>query len=217
MVDVPSIPGYIVVYKATNKKNGKSYIGLSKDFNYRRSRHILDSRRGSQLHFHRALRKYGEDSFEWCIIYECSSLYLASSTEQLLIKHYNTYKNGYNMTTGGESRWTKVTSEETKRRLSVLYKGKTYEEIHGTEKATAIKQKQSKAHKGRVFTNEHKRKMSEANKRRWKEGNIGRKGKPCIVFGKQFRNGKDAATELGISEPTLRKWIKLGKNGARYL
>lgn len=209
--------GYYFVYRATNKLNNKSYIGITKDFQYRHYRHFLDTGNGSQLHFHRALRKYGEDAFEWTILYRCSDEHSASIIEQQCVKFYDSYTNGYNMTTGGQRGWKKVTAEETKRKLSALYKGKSFEERHGTERAAEIKHKQSSAHKGKQVSQDTRKRMSEANKRRWKEGTIGRKGKPCTVNGKQYENGKEAADCLGIASSTLRNWIKQGKNGARYL
>lgn len=211
------LPGYYFVYRATNKANGKVYIGITNDFTYRQYHHFLDARRGCPLHFHRAIRKHGEHAFEWAILSRCSCADLASVTEQKDIEFYDSYRNGYNMTTGGQQGWSKTTSEETKRKLALLYKGKTYEDIHGPKRAPLIRQKQSDAHRGRRFTEEHRKKLSEANKRRWTKGNIGRVGKPCEVFGQQFKNGREAADALNISSVTLRKWIKQGKNGARYL
>lgn len=171
--------GYYFVYRATNKINGKVYIGITNDFAYRQYRHFRDAKAGCPVHFHRAIRKYGEDAFEWTIMFHCSDENVASITEQKTIAFYDSYHNGYNMTTGGQRGWKKVTSEETKQKLSALYKGKTYEEIHGAKKATKIKRKQSDAHKGKHVSQETRTRMSEANKRRWQEGTIGRKGKPC--------------------------------------
>lgn len=210
---------YNIVYKATNKINDKSYIGLSKrDLETRIKEHHKAVRRGSKSHFHRALRKYGLENFKWCILNFCSSNEGTSLNEQKMIKHYNSYENGYNMTTGGESNWTKVTSEETKQKLSKLYKGKTYEEIHGTEMAKEIKTKQSKWHTGKHVSEETRKRMSEANKRRWVEGNnIGKKGKACLVLGVEYSSMKEAIDDLKIYKDKLKRWIATGKNGAKLL
>lgn len=68
-------------------------------------------------------------------------------------------------------------SEEMKIKLSILYKGKTYEEIYGEDRAKEIKEKQknkvcsqetkkkiSKANKGRKKSKETRKKLSETNK-----------------------------------------------------
>lgn len=56
----------------------------------------------SQFKFHRALRKYGWDDFEWEII--CQSKdgeYLYNTIEDHFINYYNSITNGYNLTGGG--------------------------------------------------------------------------------------------------------------------
>lgn len=202
---------YKRVYKATNKKTGKSYIGLSKhSLEHRRSEHLKDARRNSPTHFHRALRKYGADAFNWCTLYLCSSPTLTSLTERMMIKQFDTYQTGYNMTTGGESNWTKVVSDATRKKLSEAGKGRRVSQ--------STRKKMSQSSKGRIFTNSHREKLSQANKRRWQEGgNIGKKGKPCVVNGVYYPTCSEAIKQNNISGPTFRKWVKLGKNGAAIL
>lgn len=98
------------IYKATNILNDKSYIGLTKELNCRQRRHYDDAIGGSPTHFHRAIRKYGMTVFEWEILAECSTREEAGNLEIELISEHDTFANGYNMTTGGESGWT-VTDE----------------------------------------------------------------------------------------------------------
>lgn len=62
------------IYKATNKINGKIYIGrTSYDKLYKRiNTHIWYARhRKSNIPFSNALRKYGRENFEWEILEEC--------------------------------------------------------------------------------------------------------------------------------------------------
>ena len=63
----------------------------------------------------------------------------------------------------------KKVSDETKKKLSLLYKGKTLEEIHGIKKAKIIKEKISIANKGErnsMFGKKHTRKsMVKSSKR----------------------------------------------------
>lgn len=93
----------IIIYMATNKVNGKKYIGKTiRGLKKRKSQHLRDVRNGSQSHFHRAIRFYGEDVFVWEVIY------VGSSDEEILQKEiefisiHDTYNNGYNLTKGGE-------------------------------------------------------------------------------------------------------------------
>jgi len=49
-----------IVYKITNKKNGKSYIGKTEySLEHRWNRHLSSAKNGSKFRFHSAIRKYG--------------------------------------------------------------------------------------------------------------------------------------------------------------
>ena len=54
-----------VIYKATNKINGHSYIGFDVKWPYRKANHKSRMKKGSTLVFHNALRSYGFENFEW--------------------------------------------------------------------------------------------------------------------------------------------------------
>lgn len=88
------------IYKITNKINGKVYIGQSINIERRWKEHISDKRKNSLIHL--AIEKYGEKNFNFEIIEECSQSDL-NQKEQYWIKEYNSFKNGYNLTRGGNS------------------------------------------------------------------------------------------------------------------
>lgn len=93
----------MLVYLVTNKINGKQYIGKSvASLNQRKSNHYSSAKGGSETNFHRALRKYDEESFEWKALTECKSKNELNEKEMFYIEKYNTYKQGYNMTNGGD-------------------------------------------------------------------------------------------------------------------
>lgn len=90
------------IYKATNKINGKIYIGQTVDFEKRKKEHELDRRNKNSI-FHRAIDKYGIENFEWEIIDSFNSKYGSDYLERFYIELYKSYKpNGYNMTKGGD-------------------------------------------------------------------------------------------------------------------
>ena len=71
--------------------------------------------------------------------------------------------------TDGRSHLGKIHSDKTKKFLSDLRKGKTYEEIYGEEKAKELRIKRSTQKppmEGKRHTKEARKKISEANKRR---------------------------------------------------
>lgn len=88
-----------IIYKITNKVNGKSYIGQTRytlEFRWRQHIHKKDN-----VYFHNAIHKYGEDNFSKEVLEECE-LENLDSREIYYIAKYDTFNNGYNLTIGGE-------------------------------------------------------------------------------------------------------------------
>ena len=143
-----------VIYKATNKVNGKSYIGFASNFEERQIEHRRDSdnkKRG--YHFHRAIRKYGWDNFEWTILKEDAT----TEDEISLIEQHDTYRNGYNCTKGGDGTVGHICSEDTKK-ISESNIGRKWSE----EQRKRISEKRRS--NGRKITPEHARKLHEGRK-----------------------------------------------------
>ena len=96
------------IYKATNKINGKSYIGYDSAWPQRKHDHKSQAKlgKGKSRIFLNAIRKHGWDFFEWTIEYQSSDEdFTRSIMEEYFIRYHNThyiYGNGYNMTYGGE-------------------------------------------------------------------------------------------------------------------
>lgn len=96
---------YGIIYQAVNRTNGLSYIGLTKrGLNTRRAGHHYAAFSNiSELYFHRAIRKYGTDAFDWSEIDRADSLEELNRLESHHIKRLGTYgSNGYNLTHGGD-------------------------------------------------------------------------------------------------------------------
>lgn len=104
--------GYI--YKCECLITGKIYIGQTiQDYKERWRCHIKSSFNekdpGYDHHFHRAIRKYGKENFKWEIIetITCEELEnlrnILNSLEIKYISMFDSYKNGYNSTLGGDS------------------------------------------------------------------------------------------------------------------
>jgi len=92
----------MILYEAYNKNNGKVYVGLTTHtLNHRKSQHLRSAKSGSNLHFHKALRKYGPDSFEWSVVMVCDSLTSLQEKEKLLISLHEPWQL-YNKSLGGE-------------------------------------------------------------------------------------------------------------------
>jgi group I intron endonuclease len=152
-----------VIYKATNTINGKAYVGYSENLEKRKREH---KRCGK--YFHSAIKKYGEDAFEWQILKEDATL----EDEIRLIAEHETFEKGYNLTKGGEGILGYSHSQETKQKLRKAGKGRKCSPLqletlrrnaelmkvrgHSEE----VKQRISSSHKGKVFSEEHKMNIS---------------------------------------------------------
>lgn len=135
----------MIIYKITNIKNGKIYIGqTSRSLKSRWRGHCssAEHNRSNNL-FHNAISKYGKESFIVEIIDFANSQEELDLLEKTHIdKHESLFPNGYNLKTGGKS-------------------NNKYSDIS--------KSKMSAAKIGKLHSDTTKKKMSESHKAMWKE------------------------------------------------
>lgn len=143
----------MIIYTATNKLNGKIYVGqTTRSLKRRIWEHSKDTSRKSLIN--QAIKKYGIENFDWKIIFDAGSLEELNIKEIEFVEFYNSVApNGYNLTYGGLN--TRL-SEITKQKLSEVNKGKKHTE--------ETRLKMSLSRKGKKHSEEHKRKISEAHK-----------------------------------------------------
>jgi group I intron endonuclease len=92
------------IYKATNKINGKVYIGFThKTLNERVAGHTRSALvKQKNTKFYAAIRKYGIKNFVFEIIYQSKDKkHCHNVMENYFIKEYDSIQNGYNQTEGG--------------------------------------------------------------------------------------------------------------------
>lgn len=93
----------IGIYKYQNKINGQIYIGQSVNIETRQKQHLYDAmNRPDTTGVDLAIAKYGIDNFDFEILEECPKEQL-NEREIYWIDFYDSYKNGYNRTIGGDS------------------------------------------------------------------------------------------------------------------
>jgi group I intron endonuclease len=145
------------IYRIINKIDSKSYIGQtifdnpSKRWNTHKSNFKKEKH---QEYLYRAIRKYGIENFEFSIICICKKEEL-SQLECNYIKEYNTFGNGYNMTSGGEGTRGYKASEETRKKISLAGKGRVPTE--------ETRKKLSISNKGRKVSEETREKLRKAS------------------------------------------------------
>lgn len=115
------------IYKIENKLNGKIYIGKTlKTVQERWKEHCHDFKRErcEKRPLYSAMNKYGIENFFIEEIEQCEANIL-SEREKYWIEYYNSFKYGYNATTGGDGR----SYLDYDLILSLWQEGKTAKEI----------------------------------------------------------------------------------------
>lgn len=129
----------MIVYKVENKKSKKVYIGQTKyDLSRRIEEHIKSSK-NPKSKFHKALKSYGVENFDWVVLDTAKSKDELNKKEIKYIQEYNSIENGYNMVEGGTGGYNKFAVNVNKKR-----KGKSWEEIYtkdGLEKMEVVRKK----------------------------------------------------------------------------
>lgn len=155
-----------IIYKA-EFKNGKIYIGKTTRLLKNRKRQHLTTLYKERVAFHNAIIKYGENSVKWSVIDIANNIDELNEKEAYWISHYNSYihaknSNGYNMTLGGEGEIGYRHTEEAKQKISKAHTGKSFTEAHKkklSENHADISGKNNPNYK-KIFSEETRRKMS---------------------------------------------------------
>lgn len=193
------------IYKITNKINGKNYIGFTSMIEGRWKKHIFDTKNNnkktdSNKILHAAMRKYNIQNFSFDVIYQSKDRnFTLQEMEKYFIIEYNSHcinGCGYNATYGGQGTFGPKTKEHRKKlSLSNQYRGK--------QLPKELKEKISLKLKGRIFSEQHLKRKSEAQKKKVMVNNI------------EYDSGRSAALDNNVCPATIVKWLKSGK--AQYI
>lgn len=169
----------MIVYLATNKINGKRYIGCtSKSLRRRMHQHLADAagHRGGCRIFYAAIRKYGPDAFEWRKISDHLTRTEMLSAERSEIAKF---KPEYNISAGGQGTNSVPWTEDRKKQMSAFMKG-------------------------RKMTPEARQKWRDS----YAEGGI-RNPIICLNDGLTFKNASEAASHYGIAYNSVSRSARL--------
>lgn len=167
----------MIIYVAINMINKKCYVGQTHySLQFRMAAHKYLSEKGSDKRFHIAIRKYGFTSFKWKTLQIVRKENRLNFCERRWVAYYNSYKNGYNNTEGGDNGFChseetkikiglaskgKTVSPETRRKMAISKFGNTYGKGHVVTDQT--REIFSKVHKGKTISEAHKLAISKAH------------------------------------------------------
>jgi group I intron endonuclease len=154
------------IYKITNKVNGRNYIGSAFNLKKRKREHfaLLKKKNHSNRYLQTAYNKYGEENFEFNILFFCDKENLIFY-EQRAIDNYSSYNKLYNLAPrAGRPLGIKHT-EEMNRLKSERQKGhivtkETREKISKSQKGRKVIVHPNYGMKGKHHSEETKRKIS---------------------------------------------------------
>jgi hypothetical protein len=157
-----------IIYKTTNKVNGKIYIGAHM------TKNIEDDYLGSGKYLIRAINKYGVENFYKEIIAICeTSKDMYDLEAKLVCSDFIKETSNYNMKIGGFGGWNYVNSlamtNEHKEKIRKANLGKTLNSSHkekirkanlGRKASKETKEKMSLSGKNKIFSTAHKENLS---------------------------------------------------------
>lgn len=179
--------------------SGKSYIGQTTNEVYRRRMWFGKGRyTGGRSKIDRARKKYGPENFMYEVLLRNQYSGIEAATldlnkwETYYIGYYDTYKNGYNSTLGGDGSRGYTQSVEALQKISKSLKGRKKPNGFGSRVSSSLK--------GIAKSVEHRKKLSESKK------NSGHKILQYSLMGeyiKTWDNIDEVAKTLGVSRESI--------------
>lgn len=199
-----------IIYKYTSP-SGKSYVGQTRNEIKRKNRfRDLTKVYGSGGKIDNARKKYGPENFTYEILetINCDDQNeltdLLNEKEIYYIAKYNTFKNGYNSTPGGQFNWSEIYSQS--------HKGKKHSEETKRKISESIRKcKNDPNWSQKPMSEEAKQRMSERFSKAILQYDL--KGN----FVKEWKSAAEASKELNIDSSYIRKCIKNNKIGCNFI
>jgi hypothetical protein len=187
------------IYRTTNLRNGKFYIGMHSTNN------LKDGYLGSGSNLRKSIRKYGAENFELEIMEWCENReVLAKREKEIITEEYLNDKNCYNIKPGGLGGFNNTQHQFKCSQAAGL--------IHG-----------KKMKNDEEYRTNHTRKISEANKRRYLRGDLktwkdtydwtGKSHRPETI--EKMKNSKKGHGVGATNSQYGTKWITNGINNKK--
>lgn len=211
----------MTIYKITCVDNGMMYIGKTNNIKVRKASHLayLRNNHHQVQNMQNDFIKYGESSFVFETILKGLHQKTAAKLEEILIDTIKCLDKSYNTRIGAKIDKTMQCEidriEKTKEtQQSTKYRQTVSERMQKLAQDPEWRKRNSESKKGRVFTEEHKNKLSQAHlTEEYKNkmcGDNSPKAKKvkCIENGIIYGSIKSAAEDLNLWASNIRNVIK---------
>ena len=173
-------PDIYSIYKITNTINGKCYIGFTSNIKQRFSAHRSRYKKyRDHPKLYAAFEKYGIENFQFEIIFQSSDYdYTLNIKEAELICLYDSVKNGYNISAGGDGCLLTEDEKLHRKKLMRQYTPPMLNKNHSAESKNKIslasqqmwsdhpeyREAMSQKHHGKIISQDTRNKMSAAKR-----------------------------------------------------
>jgi group I intron endonuclease len=166
----------VAVYKISNTVNTKLYFGITSNICNRWSTHKRRAKRNYKSFLYNAMVKHGVENFKFEVIHWCNSREDANELEKFLILECETISKGYNLQSGGDSF---NHAESTKKLISKIQKGKILSDEHKKKISQSLlgvkKPVRTEEHKEKIRQTLTGHKRSAESVEKTRQGNLGKK------------------------------------------
>lgn len=211
----------MIIYKITNLKNNKIYVGQDTKNNPKYY--------GSGTYLKRAIKKYGKRNFKKEILERCKTTEELNQVEKHWIKKLNSKnkKIGYNLTDGGDGAVGYQHTMETKMKMSISHKNMSNEtkqklskSLIGNKNSLGYKhtdesrKNMSESKIGKKHTEETKRKLSISNKGKspWNKGLTKETDERVKLYSQKSENSRKGKCRLIETKLKISKTMKNKNN-----
>lgn len=162
----------MIVYLVTNNLTGSRYVGItSRCLKDRWREHCHRSKQTAKFKLSRAIQKYGPSAFSVEVLCELDTYDDLVEAERIFVANFGSYGDrGYNMTPGGETMpmLVKEIASRSGRTRSATHRGPAHHN-YGRKWSAETRAKHLAARQRNAANPDFKKKMSEAQKKKWQD------------------------------------------------
>ena len=212
------------IYLITDLTNNKKYVGQviqHRGYKTRFVEHLCGTKTANTRMLSNAIKKHGAENFIIELIESDIPESNIDQKEQFYIEKYKTYyiyKNGYNMTTGGQGIHGFRHSLETRKKISEAGKIR-WQKLQGSEELISRNQRISEKLKGQPKSETARYNLSLAAKKRFSENPgtfTGRKHKESSKIKIAEKNGNPVGMYDKVTEELLKTFLS-AMEASKYL